>query len=314
MTTSAPLYVVLTVLILLWTAGWLLNRIQSKSSNSRENIPHGTKITPYLHVSGLNESQCNELKAILNHADSAILLKFIAYYQPHFLELDRYIGTLREKYLEILGKPLEKATEIEKIAAATRITLDNQPYSFDFGLLTRTELRTIYEYNPVKQRSLNEKFVKDFGDTNFLENFNAYKQLLTSDAGNTVQVTKTEPHRALLETLANNGVVRRGRRIELKDRLRVLTLEQLNNMAKELKINKIYQSHENAVQGLAEIPGSAILLAMIYSIEDLFFLNPKTVDVKAIQQEINLWNCFVKLIAQIPRQQAQQRVPLTQRL
>lgn len=312
MITSEPLFIVIAVLTVLWFVGWLLNKIQSKSSSYSGQSPHnGVEISPYLHVMGLNESQCNELKAILEHGDNATLVKFIAYYRPRFIELDYYIDSLRKKYLQVLNKPVEKATEIEKIAAVNRVPLDNQPHDFDFDSLTKAELRTIYDFNPGFDSALDEQFIKIFGDIDFLENFKVYTQLMKNSDGVTVFVTKKDPQRPVMEMLTANGVVRRGRRIELKDRLRILSLEQLNKMAKELKIQKIFQTHENAVNSLAQVPGSAILLAMIYSIDDLFFLHPYAVDIKAIQRELALWNSLAKLLTQKTRVPAD-KILLTQ--
>ena len=302
MTNAEPLILVLTVLALLWFFGWWLNKIQSLPNNNRYSNPRGEEITPYLHVLGLNESQRNELKAIINDGEQATLAKFIAYYRPGFDELDKYIGTLRKRYLEILDKPIAKATEIQKIAAICRIALDGQPQPFNFGMLSKDELRSLYEYNPQIDRRLNKEFIKKFGDIQFMENFNVYKQLISEKSGSTLYVSKTDSCRLLLEMLANNGVVLRGRRIELNDRLRVLKLEQLNNMAKELKIRKTFQSIEIAVQTLAQVPGSAILLAMIYSIDDLFFLDPNAIDVKSIELELSICSCYAKLIFSAIRQ------------
>ena len=312
MTNTEPLLLILMVFTLLWLIGWQLNKLKSHP-NVRDNNPVGLEVSPYIHVLGLNESQCNELKAILEHADHATLTKFIAYYRPRFIELDQYISTLRKKYLETLAKPVDRATEIEKIAAVTRVATDNPPQPFDFGLLTKSELRVLYEYNPENSPCLNKDLVQKLGDIDFIENFKAYKQLVTSETGTTtVFVAKNDSRRVVLELLANNGLIRRGRKIELKDRLRVLSLDQLNKMAKELKIAKIFQTHESAVQSLAQVPGSAILLAMIYSIDDLFFLDPTAMDIQSIQQELNLWSCYGKLIAatSIPTQ----KMPRTQSL
>lgn len=291
-----PLFLVLTVLTVLWFVGAQLRKIHSHDSNQRPRKPIGTEITPYLHVTGLEEYQCNELKAIVTHNEELALKKFITYYRPGIVELDMYIDVLRKQFLDNLVKPLSKASDIEKIAAANRLLLNNQPEPYDFSVLSKSEIRLLVEFGKDKGLAVNEEFVQKFGDAQFLENYTAYKQLLRG-ADRTLYIPKQDSNRALLDMLAEQGVVSKGRKIELKDRLRILPLKQLNDMARELKIRKTFQSHDYAVESLAKVPGSAILLAMTYSIDDLYYLDPNAVDLNAIERELGLWSCYTKLIA-----------------
>jgi hypothetical protein len=307
MTTAEPLILVLIFLTLLWFVGAQLSKVNSRFSNRRRAKSQGTEITPYLHVLGLKEYQCNELKAIVNHSDELALKKFIAYYRPGIVELDIYIDELRKRFLHNLGKSLATASDIEKIAAANRIITNDQPEPYDFTVLSKSEVRVLLEFGADKGRAVNEEFVQHFGDAQFLENFNTYKQLLRNQ-DRTLYIPKKDTNRPLLDMLANHGVVAKGRKIELEDRLRILPLKQLNDMARELKIRKTFQSHDHAVQTLAKTPGSAILLAMIYSIDDLYYLDPKTVDIDAIESELNVWSSYAKLIAWPAKQTASDMV------
>ena len=297
MTSAEPLVLVLTTVVVLWFVGARLNKVNSLASNLHTPRSRGTEITPYLHVLGLNEHQCNELKAIVQHNEELALKKFIAYYQPGIEELDRYIDHLRKRFLENLGKPLANASDIEKIAAANRLLLNDQPEPYDFTVLSKSEIRILLEFGSRnKGYAVTKEFIQNFGDAQFLENFNAYKQLMHNQ-DRTLYIPKKDSSRPLLDMLANNGVVLKGRKIALKDRLRVLPLKQLNDMARELKIRKTFQSHDHAVETLATAPGSAILLAMVYSVDDLFYLAPNAVDVAAIEHELNVWSAYAKLIA-----------------
>ena len=262
MTASEPLILVLTILAVLWFVGVLLNKLNSTPKIRRQAAIRGMEITPYLHVLGLKEYQCNELKAIVSHGDELALKKFLAYYHPRFEELDDYIAGLRKRFLENLGKPLANASDIEKIAAANRIITNDPPAPYDFTVLSNAELRLLLEFGATKGQSVNQDFLKHFGDVNFLENYYAFKQLSPSK-NCTLYIPKNHPDRALLDLLAGHGVVLKGRKIELQDRLRILPLDQLNNMARELRIGKTFQSHDHAVENLAKTPGAAILLAMV---------------------------------------------------
>lgn len=296
MTKTEPLLLVLAVLILLWFIGLRLNKIKLPANNNKQVGQRGIEILPFLHVLGLQDYQCSELKAIAEHGDEPALRKFITYYRPGFVELDQYIAILHNRYLKNLSKSLAEASEIEKIAAANRTLINDSPEPYDFNLLSKAELRLLYEFSGEKNRILNSQLVQNFGDTHFIENFESYRQLLRERIY-TLYIPKKNSRRPLLDLLANSGVVLKGRRIELKDRLGILSLEQLNDMAKELKINKVFQSHKNAVEILSQVPGSAILLAMLYSIDDLFYLDPAAIDVDSVERGLNLWFSYAKLIS-----------------
>lgn len=295
MTSAEPLLLVLSVLAILWIVGAQLNKSHPLPAHRPQPKAHGKEITPYLHVTGLQDFQCDELKAIVSHCDELALKKFIAYYRPGIVELDHYIDILHKRFLDNLAKPPANASDIEKIAAANRVLLSDQPDPYDFIILSKPEVRLLVEYGQQKGRVVDEEFVQRFGDANFVENFAAYKQLLRSRE-RTLYIPKKDSQRPLLDQLASRGVVLKGRKIELQDRLRILPLSQLNDMARELKLRKTFQSHEHAVQSLAKAPGSAILLAMIYSIDDLFYLRPKAVDMDAVERELNIWEAYAKLI------------------
>jgi hypothetical protein len=296
MTSAEPLILVLTVLAILWIVGAQLNKTHPLPAHRPQAKAHGKEITPYLHVTGLQDFQCNELKAIVSHCDELALKKFIAYYRPGIVELDHYIEILHKRFLDNLGKPPASASDIEKIAAANRVLLNDQPEPYDFSVLSKAEVRLLVEFGGYKGRVVNDEFVQRFGDADFIENFAAYKQLLRNRE-RIMYIPKKDSQRPLLDLLASHGVVLKGRKIELQDRLRILPLNQLNDMARELKLRKTFQSHEHAVQSLAKAPGSAILLAMIYSIDDLFYLRPKAVDMDNVERELNVWEAYAKLIA-----------------
>lgn len=255
----------------------------------------GKEITPFLHVLGLKDIQVQELKAIVQHGDENALTKFSAYYHPGFIELDYYIAVLRKRFLENLGKPVHNASEIEKIAATNRTLFNDQPSPFDLTVLDTAQLKNIYEFEGEKGLFVNREFVRSFGDDKFLENYTNYKQLYRSYAY-TFYAPKSDPRRPLLDMLADQQILLKGRKIDLHYRLSILQLDQLNQIAHELNLSDTFQNRKDAIQALAKIPGSAILLAMIYSIDDLFHIDPAAVNIKAIDSELNLWSSYSKLI------------------
>ena len=297
----ASLLLVLITITVLWIVGRQLAKIPARENSTGKPRSRGIEIQPFLYATGLKDYQANELRAIIDYGDELALSKFIAYYHPGFVELDQYLLRLRQRFSENLGKPLILASEIEKIAATNRTLFNDQPEPFDFTILTKSEFRLLLEFTSDQGRFINQEFMQQFGDTRFLEHFNEFKQLWHINS-RTQYIPKNDAHRPLLDMLSANGTVLRGRKIDLQQRLSVLRLDQLNEMARELKLRQSFESLDKATQALSQIPGSAILLAMIYSIDDLFFINSELINVRAIERELNVYAAYAKLICWAAKQ------------
>lgn len=248
-----------------------------------------------MHIVGLDKNQENEFTAIFEHGDERAMTKFLAYFKPRLVEIDTYLEESRKQFINNLGKSLSNASEIEKIAAANRVLLSDQPAPYNFNLLTKSQIRTLLEINPQQRSLLNHELIEKLGAEEFLENFESLEQL-SRERAIVLHVPNNDNRRALLELLAKSGIVRRGRKIPLRERLSVLQLQQLNDMAKELKLEQTFKTREHATQTLSEIPGAAILLAMIYTIDDLFLIDPNILDTKAINKELSVYASYAKLL------------------
>ena len=297
MDNNNPLALVLITIIILWVIGKLLARAQIKieATSARSQI-RGVKLGNQLHVSGLSDSNLQTLKSIILSRDIKMLSYFIAYYKPTFIKLEECISTLRTRFNAFLAKPLDNASEIEKIAAANRVLLADQPKRYNFSALNRAELRNLYEFDEKKQRQINYEFIAKFGgDHNFMDLFNLYVKL-RSNANQVQYIPKTNELRNTVENLVNSGIAIQGRKIPLNERLSVLSISQLNEIAGELKITESYISKDEATDAIAKIPGSAILLAMIYNIDDLFLVRDEDIDEKAVDKEWSVYLTYAKLI------------------
>ena len=279
---------------LLWGFGRYLKASEPKVAVQREIKTRGTKIYPHMHIVGLNDHGIAELKVLIESKDLSHLPIFIALKKPSFIELDAYLDAQRDEFNKILDKPLAKATEIERITAASVIDISKAPDGYDFGLLTKAEHRALLEYDSKKRRFINHEFITRFGETRFMENFNVFREL-SVNAPETILVPEDDPKRKHLEGLVKTGVILRGRKIPLRDRLSVLKYTQLRNMAKELKLEKEFKRRGDATKALADVPGSAIQLAMLVNIDDIFMIKPEPVDIEAVENEWTIISSYAKL-------------------
>ena len=92
------------------------------------------------------------------------------------------------------------------------------------------------------------------------------------------------------------GISFAGKEIPLKDRLHVLDLVQLQQMAKEVKLDKEFNSKSEAVNALSHVPSASVVLATIHPTNELFLLTKKLDDVKTIEKEWLVLNAYAKLI------------------
>jgi len=293
-----PLLLVFVAVVSLWILGKFLTRASSKieSYNPKKQI-RGVKIGNQIHVVGLNEKSLDVLKELLINKNVKELSFFIAFYKPSFVELDECVTTLRTRFASFLGKPVSEASEIEKIAAANRVLLSDQTRRYNFAGLNRAELRLLYQLEVKNQRQINYDFITKFGGhEDFIEKFKLFVEL--QESSKSAQLISADSNRrADVEALVDLGLVLRGRKIELRDRLSVLSITQLKDIALELKVNIDFKSKADALITIANLPGSAVYLAMIYNIDDLFLVKPESFQVKEIENEWSVYSTYSKLIA-----------------
>lgn len=290
-----PLIIVFVTLSALWALGKLLSLTNTKTQTTRTRQARGTEFAPGLHVVGLSEDSIREMNALIDAKEVEKLSVFLALKKPSLIELDEYIDSLRHQFHQQLKKSVKHATEIEKISAVSQLNLSREPSAFSVAKLNKTELRELLEYDSQRRRMINHEFISRFGEVNFIENFNIYVELVKG-VPVTLLVGKDDKYRKHMEVFANTGVALQGRKIPLQDRLSVLKLNQLQEMAKELKLEQIFKDHTEATKNLAEIPGSAILLAMLVNIDDIFMLKPQAIDVETIQREWAMICAYAKLL------------------
>jgi hypothetical protein len=76
----------------------------------------------------------------------------------------------------------------------------------------------------------------------------------------------------------------------------VLNLEQLQDLAKELKIERDFKTKVEATTALAEIPSSSVLLSTIYPAQELYLLIDEPRQVKKVEKEWGILSLYAKLL------------------
>jgi len=97
--------------------------------------------------------------------------------------------------------------------------------------------------------------------------------------------------------MVKSGLVLQGRKIELHDRLLVLTINQLKDIAVELKISTDFKGKDDALEAIVKLLGSSVRLAMIYNMDDIFLVLSENFNVKEIEDEWSVYSTYAKLVA-----------------
>ncbi|KPJ88094.1 MAG: hypothetical protein AMJ53_17270 [Gammaproteobacteria bacterium SG8_11] len=297
-----PLYLVGFSIVTLWLIGKILARAAKRISNvqslrRRAQILKKTsiEIVPGLHVGGLDERLSNELSGLMNKKDELKTAIFLAIHRPIFYEIEDFIDKLREQFTFLVGVNADEASEFDKISAANSLQIPQHPQTFRFNKLNRSELRMLYEYDPDTLPVIDKELIDKFGGLLFLENFIMYDHLCLEKPA-IFHIPKDNELRRLFETFTKNGLALQGKDISLRDRLYVLNLEQLQDLAKEVKITREFKNKAEATAALAEIPSSSVLLSTIYPASELFLLVDEPRDVKKIEREWGVLSLYAKLL------------------
>ena len=293
-----PLIIVFVSVVLLWAFGKYVSK-QSQgltaSAPPTSTIPQGKLFAEGLHIADMSNVLIKELQEIITRQDDKELIYFLARYQPAFIELNQYLSDLRSQYFTLLDKPSNLASEADKVNAVNEIQLDTPPPCIDIDTVNKHEIRALIEKNLNSNYLITPEFMDRFGGKDFMENFQVYTQL-TSQQSVTIHVRPDHQSRAHLETFVENGIALQGRKIPLKERLAVLNFNQLKEMAADLKLTDEFDDKSAVAEALAQMPGSAVHLSMIYEPDDIFYIEADPVDAQTVDEEWELLNAYSKLI------------------
>lgn len=295
MVENTPLLLIAASIVGFWLIGKILTRSYRRFQRQQVSRVSGTKVIEHFHISGIDSVKIEKLVELIRAKDETQIASFIAKERPKLEEIEDYLKRLREQFHNSFPVGFEFASDIDKAQAISKMHLVDQPKLFKFDTLSQQELRCLVEYDSGGKRHLNHDFFEKFGEENFMENFRVFTQL-SGELPTTMHIEKDHKFRTQLEALAKSSMVLRGRKIHLRDRLNVLDFKQLKDMAKELKIEGEYESRQHAADQLAEIPGSAVLLAMIYPVDDIFLIKSDPYDTHAVENEWSVMSNYSKLL------------------
>jgi hypothetical protein len=259
------------------------------------SVPQGKIFADGLHIADMSNVLIKEMQDTISRQDDKDLVYFLARYRPNLVELEKFFDDLRSQYFSLLGKPSKLATEAEKITAINEIALDAAPPCIDINALNKAELRSLIDKNLKTNRLISGDFMERFGGKDFMDNFQVYTQLVDQQPV-TIHAKTDHQYRRQLETFVKNGIAQQGRKIPLKARLEVLSFNQLKDMAKDLKITTKFTTKSEAAAALAQMPGSAVHLSMIYESDDIFYIKAEPADAKSIEDEWYMLHAYARLL------------------
>jgi hypothetical protein len=307
-----PLVLVVSALVVLWVIGKFVARAAKRRTNvqtlkRRAQILKRTSLELQLglNVGGLNEETLEELKKDIGKRDELTVSLFLATHRPIFFEIEDLIEKLREQYVFLIGSAPDEASEFDKISAANSVQIPSHPQAFRFHRLSKNELRLLYDYDPDKPYIITEELIEKFGGFLFMENLIMYDHLCREQPA-IFHIPEGSEIQRLFQTFEKSGIAVHGKKIELKDRLHVLNLQQLQDMAKEVKLERAFNDKNEAVQALSAVPSASVLLATIYPTSELYLLHSENLDVKAVEKEWMILNIYAKLLtAPLPKSAAE---------
>lgn len=290
-----PLFIVLGTILALLAIQHLLARIASSPDAAMAKKdeqpaavppppprPRGRPLVPGLSVAGLDERGIARLKQLMQEKNVEAITTFLAFNRPHIIELDQYLGQLRQTLADEAGQSEPAQAETESAPAG--IQLDT---------LNGKEQQQLLSFDPKSRRLITRDLMSRFGGHEFSHCFAHYK---AREKSVTLHVPPFDPDRTVLETLAKSGIADKGRHIPLPLRLTVLKMSQLRQMAKDLNLDKKFTRKQEATETLAQVPGAAVLLSMQYVVDDLFVLKPIEEDADDISHEWAYLKAYAKLL------------------
>lgn len=282
MLNAAPLLIVMGAILALLAVQRLLSRVTPPDQHTEPPQaappappprPRGRPLAEGLSVSGLDDRAIEQLKQLIGQNDVGALTAFLAFNRPGFIELNEFI-------VQAQASPAEKGN----------IPL---PAGLRLAALTEGEQRDLLSAPGGSPRLITRELMSRFGGHSFALFFAHYA---AREPSITLHVPPFDPDRKIMESLAQSGIARKGRHIPLAQRLTVLKMSQLRQMAKDLNLDKKFTRKQEATETLADVPGAAVLLSMQYVIDDLFALNPIKEDPVQIKQEWDHLTAYAKLL------------------
>ena len=290
MINPAPLFIVMGTILALLAIQRVLSRTAPPGPQNKPPQPapipprpRGRSITTGLSVTGLDERGIAQLKQLINQGDVNALTTFLAFNRPGFIEIESFLQQLKNQ----LAAQTIQTTQTTQDAIAP-------PAGLQFASLPKDARQTLLSYETKSPRLITRELMARFGGQDFSSNFAHYA---AREKSVTLHFPPFDPDRKVMEALVKSGIARKGRHIPLAQRLTVLKMSQLRQMAKDLNLDKKFTQKQKAAAMLAEVPGAAVLLSMQYVVDDLFTLIPINENCEQVKDEWAYLTAYAKLLS-----------------
>lgn len=302
MSSPAPLLIIVGTIAVLMLIQQLLSRIGASATGVASNnaepdspVAHG-QLFSGLTVSGLKPQEINRLQELIIAGDLPELTIFLASHKASVPALDHFLEQTRHKLLATRPQGSEGISDITLKPLFDPSVLPEVLSVIHFDALDDDDHLHLLSYEPKGPRMISRDFMLPFGVHTFQHNFSEYskykKPVILSIPGD-------DPQRPMFEKLAESGIAEKGRDISLSQRLTLMSLTQLQQMADDLNLNLKLSNKAEAVTALADIPGSRVLFSLQYAVDDLFHLIPTPENTEQILREWGFLNAYAKLLCSI---------------
>lgn len=299
MESTAPLLIVAgTILTLLGIQRLLasVSEAQKTAQQAPTAPPRGKPLWDGVSVAGLDERGIDILRNHIREGNLDMVSAFIAFNRPSIDVLDQYLATLRTQFQQALGQSVANEEQGQISRTAANFSFPSPPQGMQLNELEDRERELMLSFDPKKERLITRELMARFGGHSFPTFFKLYRQYNHDE---TLHIPPFSEDRKEFETLAGSGIAAKGRQIPLEQRLLVLKMNELRQMAKDLNITQKFTRKADAAAVLAKVPGAAVLLSMQYVIDDLFLLKPMELDPIAVDREWSYITAYAKLLTSL---------------
>lgn len=299
MSNPAPLLIIvgtIAFLILIQQLLHWLGASQASAITKPARLAPRGRLFSGLTVSGLNPQEIHRLRELIIAGDLPKLTTFLALHKVSVVELDKFLQQAKHKALATRPQGRGKIRQIILKTLIGSSSLSNAPAGIRFDILNNDEHLQVLSHESKNPRIITYDFMQRFGAEDFQRHFSEYnkykKPLILNIPGN-------DPKRPLFEKLVESGIAEKGHNISLAQRLTLLSLKQLQQMAKDLNLKRELNSKTEAVKALTAIPGARVLFSRLYTVDDLFHLVPASENNERALREWGFLNAYAKLLCSI---------------
>lgn len=295
----ASLLIVVGTVVLLTLVQYLLSRSTDKKSRSTTDKGKQSQRTteaillPGLSITGLDERGLTRFCEIIDAGNADEISIFLAFHDCTVPEVDHFLGQTRINITANRPKGSGKINHITLKTIFDNSMLPPSPAGIRFSELSEEERLTILSFEPNDTRRITRDFMARFGGHMFHKNFEEYYK---HQKPATLFIPPDDTKRPIFEKLVESGIAEKGRDIPLAHRLALLTLKQLQQMAKDLNLKQALTKKDTAIEALSKIAGARVLFSMQYVADDIFHLKPTNEDDEKIKQEWEYLNAYAKLL------------------